>query len=323
LYVSYAVTSRTVGYAEGAVWLDTVSGATGTESYVYGTADKPVKTIGEALTIAAAVGLRRIRVINGSSVTLGATMTNYSMVGKNWTLALGGQSIAGLYVDGATVSGTSSGAGAAFSDCTIGTATIDSATLKWCKMTGTLTTVASGSYSLIRSYDGTPGTASNPIIILAANVGVGIRDWAGGLQLNAFAATNEVAIDGSGRIILHTDCAGAGTLILRGPFKLTDNVSGGWTGTVTNTEQLGLTAAKVGTVLTSGGNNTASSFYTDLPGGNDYWKDCLLLITSGALLGQVKEIGGFTDTNGVVTLTNGQAFTATPADGVTFAIINR
>lgn len=82
-------------------------------------------------------------------------------------------------------------------------------------------------------------------------------------------------------------------------------------------------ALTTGTVATSGGNNTASSFYTDLAGGDGYWTDCLILITSGALAGQVKEIGDFADTNGVVTLTSGQAFTATPADGVTFAILNR
>lgn len=82
-------------------------------------------------------------------------------------------------------------------------------------------------------------------------------------------------------------------------------------------------AIATGTVQTSGGANTASSFYTDLAGGDDFWNDCLILITSGALAQQVKEIGDFADTNGVVTLTSGQAFTATPADGVTFAIINR
>jgi hypothetical protein len=82
-------------------------------------------------------------------------------------------------------------------------------------------------------------------------------------------------------------------------------------------------ALTVGTILTSGGNNTASLFYTDLPGGNDFWKDCLILITSGALAGQLKKVGAFADANGVVTLTAGQAFTATPADGVTFTVENR
>jgi hypothetical protein len=82
-------------------------------------------------------------------------------------------------------------------------------------------------------------------------------------------------------------------------------------------------ALTTGTVATAGGNNTASSFYTDLPGADNFWIDALILITSGALAGQVKKIGDFADANGVVTLATGEAFTGIPADGVTFAIINR
>jgi hypothetical protein len=87
--------------------------------------------------------------------------------------------------------------------------------------------------------------------------------------------------------------------------------------------QLPALALTTGTVLTGGGNNTASSFYTNLAGVDNFWNDALILITSGALAGQVKEIGDFTDVNGVVTLTTGQAFTGIPADDVTFTVINR
>jgi hypothetical protein len=69
--------------------------------------------------------------------------------------------------------------------------------------------------------------------------------------------------------------------------------------------------------------NTASAFSTYLTGGDNYWNGALILMTSGALSGQVKEIGDFADTDGIVTLTSGQEFTATPADDVTFTIINR
>ena len=81
-------------------------------------------------------------------------------------------------------------------------------------------------------------------------------------------------------------------------------------------------ALTTGVVVADGG-NTASSFMTDLAGADNFWNDCLILITSGALAGQVKEIGDFADADGVVTLTSGQAFTDTPAGDVTFVIINR
>jgi len=318
LYVGYGTTVRTAGYAEGAVWLDTITGHTGTESFVYGTADNPVATIGEAMTIATAVGLRRIRVINGSTVILGAPMTNFSLVGKNWNLSLNAKSIAGLYVEGATITGNGTGNGITFSQCHLGAIGVAGGDFIGCKFAGTMTMTAGEDYSFIQSSDADP----DPIFVFAANVTARFRNWSGGLQFNALSSTNEVSIDGRGHVRLHTNCTG-GTVIVRGPYKVTDTVVGGFLGTLTNTEQLGALAGQGGTVLTSAGYNTASSFYTDLPGGNDFWNYCLVLITSGVLKNQMREVGDFADTNGVVTLTSGQAFTATPADGTTFAIINR
>lgn len=82
---------------------------------------------------------------------------------------------------------------------------------------------------------------------------------------------------------------------------------------------LGLT---VGTVHADAA-NTASSFQTHLAEADHYWNDALLLITSGALVGQIKEIGHFANAGGVITLAADQAFTGIPADNVAFTIINR
>jgi hypothetical protein len=86
--------------------------------------------------------------------------------------------------------------------------------------------------------------------------------------------------------------------------------------------QLPTLALTTGTVHADAG-NTAASFQTHLTEADNYWNDALILITSGALSGQVKEIGDFANTGGVITLTSGQAFTGIPADNVTFTIINR
>jgi hypothetical protein len=45
------------------------------------------------------------------------------------------------------------------------------------------------------------------------------------------------------------------------------------------------------------------------------------LITSGSLAGEVKLVTGYNGTTKVVTVAGG--FTGTPADGVTFVLINR
>ena len=241
LYVSYSVTSKTVGYADGAVWINTVTGATGTEPYVYGTADNPVKTIAEALTIATTVGLKRFRVANGSTITLGATVGGYSFIGHNWTLALNNQNIAAAYFEGAAVTGTSTGAAAAFYECSIGaTCTVSGGLFQKCAFNGTFTTVTSTDYTFVDCWDGRPGGTNNAIIVLTATVTCGFRNWFGGIQINTLKSTNTVVVEGYGRLIIHTDCED-GTIIVRGPISVTDNVAGTFVatgGTLTQTERL-------------------------------------------------------------------------------------
>lgn len=67
--------------------------------------------------------------------------------------------------------------------------------------------------------------------------------------------------------------------------------------------------------------NTAATFETDLTEtADDHWASAYLLITSGDLVGQVRRITGY---NGTTKFVTADAFTAEPASGVTFAIINR
>jgi hypothetical protein len=102
----------------------------------------------------------------------------------------------------------------------------------------------------------------------------------------------------------------------------TDDIGAAGAGLTAILDRLLSLAITTGTVTADAG-NTASSFMTNLAGADNFWNDCLIVITSGALAGQVKEIGDFADADGVVTLTSGQAFTGIPAGAVTFAIINR
>lgn len=69
------------------------------------------------------------------------------------------------------------------------------------------------------------------------------------------------------------------------------------------------------------GANTASTFETDRTEAVDnYWQDALILFTSGALAGQVKEISGYNGTTKFVTVSGG--FTGTPSGGDRFVIVN-
>lgn len=75
-----------------------------------------------------------------------------------------------------------------------------------------------------------------------------------------------------------------------------------------------------GLVVTDGANTTLT-FETDLTEAtDDYWRDTLLLFTSGALNGQVKKVNAYNGTTKFVTVASD--FTSVPSGGDRFVLIN-
>lgn len=93
------------------------------------------------------------------------------------------------------------------------------------------------------------------------------------------------------------------------------------TGYVDDWDQLiGTSGNPSGTVQTSG-SNTSSTFLTDLASStNDFWKDCLLLFTTGTLTGQVKKITAYNGTTKFVTISG--AYTGAPSNTDRFILVN-
>jgi hypothetical protein len=151
LLVGKTITNRTVGYVDGAVWVK-ASGTAGTTTYINGTADNPCP-FADALVIAAALGLTRFRIQNGETITPIAAFNGKSIIGKNWNLALNGQSYSGTYIEGATVIGTGTGAThPTFFDCDIGAVTLGPSKFISCglgHLSGTFTTGSAGEYDFV------------------------------------------------------------------------------------------------------------------------------------------------------------------------------
>lgn len=75
-------------------------------------------------------------------------------------------------------------------------------------------------------------------------------------------------------------------------------------------------------VVVTNASNSRTSFKTDLVSTvTNHWKDCLLRITSGILLGQVKKVSAYNGTTKVISVYSG--FTSTPAADTTFELINK
>jgi len=230
IFVSYSVVSQTVGYSDGAIWVDTNASNTNTEIYVDGTADNPVSTWAAALTLSSSLGIIRFHIINGSAITLTGNSDNYTLIGNNWTLAIGGQSVAGTYIQGAsTVSGTGTGSGVIFSDCKLANGiglTIADCFAFRCGISGDITFTAAGTYYFDQCYSGIAGTGTPSIDFGAAvaNTNVNFRHYSGGIEIKNMGATgtDSMSLEGHGQYVLNANCVG-GTLSVRGLFKKTDN----------------------------------------------------------------------------------------------------
>jgi len=233
IYVSYAVVTKSVGYAMGAVWVDTVSGVAGTESYVNGTADNPVLTWADALTIAAAIGLHTFHIVNGSTIQLSANSDNYTIMGAEYAIDLNGQSCNGMHVEEADISGTAviTGTEMHLVRCHVGTCTLGVAHLTECVLESVLTISAADQYVFEGCNAGDSG-GSPPAIDFGAAIGstqINLLGYNGGIEIRNLGAsgTDNFTLKGLGRLTIASTCVG-GTIGINGMIEITDNVVGGF-----------------------------------------------------------------------------------------------
>ena len=265
IYCSYSVVRRTIGYQDGAVWLDTVNGIAGTTLWTHGVADYPANTLANAITIATALGVKRLRVVNGSALTLAQSMAGWTIIGDAYTLALNSQNIGGASITGAHITGVSSGSSSVdLQDCDIGTSTLPPFAARDCYFLGTVTMAnTSSDYFALHCGDGVSGSGSAQFTF-AANCNLHCQNWSGGITLNSMAAGCTFEMGGRGALILAASCTG-GTVDVRGCFVFTNSGSGmtvtdsarwGEDQNVTNVtgsvaSVTGLTAANLDTTISS------------------------------------------------------------------------
>lgn len=231
--VSYL--NQTVGYSQGAIWIDTNNGTAGTTDFINGTADNPVDSLADGLTLSASLNLNSFMIATGSSITLSASADNYHFEGNAWTLDFGSQSIAGAFFKGATVSGTFSGATAILEDCIINAITGPGITMRRCFFNEvTITANGVGNWFLNDCRSRVAGS-SNPNFDFGAGVGntsFNLRNYSGGIEIENMGdtGTDTASIEGRGNIVFNANCDG-GNCSVRGAFTRTDN-----SGNVTITE---------------------------------------------------------------------------------------
>lgn len=219
-------------YDLAAVWVDEAAGtSTGTTAGEDATVTNRSDDFDNAQTVAAAVGLTKIHITNGNSITLTATINNFVLgePGGNWTLALGGQDVSNCDINDASVSGIAAGTNTHYHNCTMSSTTITPGSKLYNPLwVGTLTLSAAGDFQIIDPRSGVAGAAA-PVLDMASVVGattLSIRGHKGGLTVNNLTSDHTITIGGEelGTITLN----GADAAVeIRGVYKaLANNLTG-------------------------------------------------------------------------------------------------
>lgn len=231
LYLSYTIVTQSVGYANGAIWIDTNDGTAGTVPFVNGVADNPCLTYADALNISSQIGLKVFEISPGSSITFAADTDGFDFNFRGSSLNLDGQEVTNCNIRGATLTGIATGGGALlFIDrAIVGTVSLPPCILMQSALTDVLTLSEAGTYILDLCGSAVAGSGS-PTIDFGASIGntnLNMRHYSGGIEIlnMGTVGTDNMSLEGQGQLRIHSSCTG-GTIVVRGNFKITDNSGG-------------------------------------------------------------------------------------------------
>lgn len=218
----------------GSVWIDTVYGVSGTDIGINGIPTNPVNNYADALIIASVLGVKSFELAPDSTITLTQAHINWIFNGKAFII-LNGQDISDAqFHDSESIDGISTGEDATFHDCVLGNLQAGSFNAFGCALNGIITGAPASNYTFINSVSNIPGL-STPTFIFggAGNTAIGLRNYSGGMQINNMTTGDRISLEGQGQLKINSDCTG-GTIAIRGCFTITDNVVGGFTGTLSD-----------------------------------------------------------------------------------------
>lgn len=220
-------------YANGALWFDSVNGTSGQVAYENATVQNPSNSLTDILALASSLNMVRIEVAPGSTLTLNATLAGFSVMGVNWTLALGGQDVSGSLFSGANVSGTGTGANEiGFHHCHFANVTLPPSDLQWCVLEATFTIGTAGNFFFENCESGVAGAGTAGLDFGGAlnSSNVNLRNYIGGLEVQNMGAgtgTYRMSFDcPAGQIVFNANCSATSEIELRGNHRLTNNASG-------------------------------------------------------------------------------------------------
>jgi hypothetical protein len=225
----YTVVNQSVGYANGAIWIDTNVTNENTVAFVDGVADNPVSTLAAALSLSGSTGLKRFEVATQSDMDFEQDMTGYVFNGYDYDIDMAGFNSDSLVLIGAKVSGllTSSGAPGLIRCRLSDGCTLPSGGYDDCILPGDIT-LPGTFYMFEQCKSAVAGTGAPSFTLTSGDtVNLNFRDCSGGIHVEGLEAGGNMSLEGRGQLIIGSTCSG-GTIAIRGHYTITDNVAGGF-----------------------------------------------------------------------------------------------
>ena len=225
IFASYAVVSRSVGYDQAAVWIDTSLSNTGTVSFIDGVADNPVSTLAAARTIADAIGLTAIKLQDLSAVTLDQDYTGFIFEGVAAVVTFASTYQPPRLISSCVVTGsTSATGGMGLGNCLAASLTVaGQVVLDTGTVSGTFTHAGASGDMIFRKVGFLTG-ATLDVTTVTSNLII-IDLSSGALTIEGLSGTQILFISGNMDVTLAASCV-AGTVNIHGNSTITNNGSG-------------------------------------------------------------------------------------------------
>lgn len=229
--LTYSKEVEDQSFTDSRIWINTIEGLPGTQ-FPRGTPGDPVDNLADAIIIIESRKLpHRLHLRGQLSLSPADNLDDYDIEGASAELAqinFGGCSTQDLVISSIGLSGTGSGSILADTASAFSNINAFEGTMIDCGLKDTLTCGGAGPHAFINCYSLVSGTAT-PIIDCddIPNFDLSIRNYNGGIEIRNYSGSgNTMTVDlSSGHLVLDSTCT-AGTIVLRGVGKLTDNSSG-------------------------------------------------------------------------------------------------
>lgn len=211
----------------GVVWVDSTGGTNGT-THPIGTKLVPADTFANAVIIANSLGITTIRVLEDATVLATDNISGFLIFGshasKSQLTLTAGCTTTLTQFSNCHLTGTAGG------EILVRDSVIDDLAgfegiLHQCAINGSVILAGAGSKSthILSCYSGVPGGSAPEIDSNNLDIPLGIRDYSGGIKLVNKNGVASISIDlNSGQVIVDGTVT-AGSILVRGVGKITDN----------------------------------------------------------------------------------------------------